>query len=100
MKRLMTIALLMITATVYAAGQQYYSYPDATTLKTADRVLIYQNASGSRNITGSVLKRDVNTEPVLRGKFGRYTATGGTKWDGRTYMYFKGQKLVITPVAP
>jgi hypothetical protein len=56
MKNLIIFTLLFVAATVFAAGQQYYSYPDATRFKADDRMLIYQNASGSRNLTGAGLK--------------------------------------------
>lgn len=56
MKRLLIITLVLIAATAYSAGKQYYDYPDATVLNNTDRMLIYQNASGSRNLTGTGLK--------------------------------------------
>ena len=55
MKKLMIVALLMLTASAFAAGKQYYDYPDSPRLYDNARVLIYNNASGSRNITGAKL---------------------------------------------
>lgn len=60
MKRLITLSLLLISAaTALAGSKQYYTYPAAEALKDGDKILVYQNISGSRNITGAALRRNV-----------------------------------------
>ena len=71
MKRLIIIALLFVTATAYAAGQQYYNYPNAGPIKNNDRILIYQNASGSRNLTGRQLHRDISPRSMSNYSTGK-----------------------------
>lgn len=88
MKRLIIITLLIaITATAYAATTQYYAFPDANKMYDTDRILVFQNASGSRNLTGSKLKSQVLTfanmsgATTIKGSLnttGQITATLGT----------------------
>ncbi len=72
MKKLIYVIFLFAVAVAWAAdppaSKQYYSYPTTGTLRDADRLLVYKNNSGSRNITGAALKSQINTEPVIRGK--------------------------------
>jgi hypothetical protein len=56
MKRLYIIAAIMLCAVAAQAAQLYYQFPDAARLNDTDRVLVYQNSSGSRNLTGAMLK--------------------------------------------
>ena len=94
MKRLVITAILTLAATGYAATVQYFGYPDAKHLKDADRILVYQNSSGSKNITGQRLKEQVNNNPIFK------SATSATI--PRTYMYFRKSDgaLIVTPVKP
>jgi len=56
MQRLITICLIFIAAVSFAATTQYYGFPDAVRMKANDRILMYPNASGSRNLTGTQFK--------------------------------------------
>jgi len=78
MKQLILIALLMITATAFAAGKQYYDYPDSPRLYDDARLLVYNNSSGSRNITGAKLKSEINTNPVMNAFINHSTALRST----------------------
>ncbi len=57
-KALLILLMALTTSTAVAADRTYYSYPDATTLPDAGRILIY-DGSASKNITGSKLKSEV-----------------------------------------
>lgn len=59
MKKLLIIAILMLTAAVCMAAQQYYGFPTVNTLRDDARVLIYSNLS-SKNITGLTLKQEIS----------------------------------------
>jgi hypothetical protein len=56
MKRLIIIALIMTVTAAFAASQKLYDLPTATKLNDDDRMYLYQNASGSKNLTGAGLK--------------------------------------------
>ena len=108
MKQLILIALLMITATAFAAGKQYYDYPDSPRLYDDARLLVYNNSSGSRNITGAKLKSEIHTNPVMKGPFVNYSGettdvngvpTGVKEYKNSTpYMYIRASDgaVVIT----
>jgi hypothetical protein len=53
-----------------AVDKTYYSYPTAKRLRDTARVLMYDNLSGSRNVTGTLIRRD-----VLGGNVGVNTNT-------------------------
>ena len=58
MNRLILVALLLAAAVVcVAAPVTYFSYPTTTVIRDGARVLIWDNLSGSRNVTGSTLKQ-------------------------------------------
>lgn len=67
MKKSIVILLLAVVAlAAHAAGpKQYYDYPDATRLRDGSRMLIYDNLSGNRNITGAKLKEELSSSPVV-----------------------------------
>lgn len=67
MKKLIVILLLAVVAlAAHAAGpRQYYDYPDAARLRDGSRMLIYDNLSGNRNITGAKLKEELSSSPVV-----------------------------------
>jgi hypothetical protein len=77
-QRLLVLASLLITATVFAAGKQYYEYPDAWQFKNNDRMLIYQNGSGSRNLTGSGLKSVIYQTAWTPGQVKVFQATSSS----------------------
>ena len=58
------IALLLLPAMAFAASQQYYNYPDATTMPDNGRVLMYDPALGSRNVTGAKLRTSPSDTPI------------------------------------
>ena len=118
MKKLLILTIIMAVAAIsLAAEKTYYSYPTAIRLRESARFLVYDNLSGSRNITAAAIKESVNTEPVLKGRYGNYSSVIYKRYSSndqalisfgrysatrsnRTYMYFIGNKLVITPKAP
>lgn len=61
MKRLLIISILLSVCTAWAATSPYYQYPDAVRLNDTDRMLVYQNVTGSRNITGAKLKSTLSS---------------------------------------
>lgn len=69
MKRLIVMLLLFAAAlAAHAAGpRQYYDYPDAARLRDSSRILMYDNLSGSRNITGAKLRAELSSQPVILG---------------------------------
>lgn len=69
MKKLVFLVLLMTSClAAYAAGpRQYYDYPDAVRIRDESRLLIYDNLSGSRNLTGAKLKEELSSQPVVFG---------------------------------
>lgn len=56
MKKLCIITAIMFCAVSIQGASLYYQFPDARQFKDDDRMLIYQNASGNRNLTGAGLK--------------------------------------------
>ena len=58
------IFMLMLPITVHAAGVQYYSYPDATTVPDNGRILMYDPATGSKNITGATIRTTPSDTPL------------------------------------
>lgn len=95
MKKLALFAVCFSAAVTLAAAADksyYFTKPDAATLPADGRILMYDPADGGsdKNITGAVLKQQVNTTPVLRS----YSAAD------RAYVYFVGSKLVVTTVKP
>lgn len=86
MKKLIIIIAIIAAATVAGAAQQYYNYPDAQTLPDNGRMLIYDNGT-SKNITGSKLKQQVNSNPTFRNISSAASPT--------TCMYFDGPAMVI-----
>lgn len=73
--------ILLIAGAAWAVEKKYYEYPNATSIKDDDRILAYQNISGSRNITGKQIKDLVSGGVDVSGKldkgiFDNYTAKG------------------------
>lgn len=73
---LILCALLLPAVAIQAATMQYYSYPTVKRLYDNSRVLIYANASGSRNITGAQLKSEIVTQSSVNAAIA--TATNAT----------------------
>lgn len=67
MKRFYIIAAIFACAVSVQAAQLYYQFPDATVLNNADRMLIYQNNSGSKNLTGARLKQEILKNATVTG---------------------------------
>lgn len=99
MKRLLIIAILMSAVCAYAAGKQYYNYPDSPRLYDDARIQIYNNDSGSRNITGQLLKEQINNNPMFKSPVFNSSTSAASL---RTYMYFRQSDgaLVITGTPP
>ncbi|MBC7963798.1 MAG: hypothetical protein H7Y05_12740 [Steroidobacteraceae bacterium] len=60
MKRLIITALLMLVAAACFAAAPWYTVPNAKRLYDDSRIMVYTNASGTRNLTGLQLKQDLN----------------------------------------
>ncbi|MBC7964233.1 MAG: hypothetical protein H7Y05_14975 [Steroidobacteraceae bacterium] len=60
MNRLIILCILIVSAVfAQAATMQYYSYPNAKRMRDTGRVLMYDNLSGSRNLTGAQIRSEV-----------------------------------------
>jgi hypothetical protein len=80
MKRLIIMVLIMATGCAFAASQKIYEFPDAGKMKDSDRVYIYQNASGNRNLTGSQFKYEALGGDGVMVKMAMNTYT--SQWAG------------------
>lgn len=64
MKRLIIALLLLLPAVSIAASKQYYDYPVATSVPDSGKFLMYDPATGSKNVTGSTLRTTPSDTPI------------------------------------
>lgn len=71
MKKLYIITAVVLFAASIQAAQLIYQFPDAGKMKDTDRVYVYQNASGNRNLTGSQFKYEAlgGDNPMVKQAF-------------------------------
>ena len=121
MKTLYIITAIVFCAASLHAAQLYYQFSDAQRLNNTDRVLIYQNSSGNRNITGAMLRSEIlagnaasaTTAGAMASPYGNYsttvpiytsTATSSildhysTARTHGSQVFFVGPKLVIRTI--
>jgi len=72
------IAAVLVTAAI-AADKTYYSYPDATTLPADGRILMYDPATGSKNITGATLTSEITSGAACTTIFDGTTGSPGPR---------------------
>lgn len=63
MKKLI-IALILMATTAVAADRTYYSYSESTTVPDNGKFLMYDPATGSKNVTGSTLRTTASDTPI------------------------------------
>jgi hypothetical protein len=114
MNRLLLITLILAATTALAATQKLQELPLIGTLRSNSRVYVYDSLSGNRNISGSNLKKQINSEPVLRSPYGNYSmitqynsySSNGVPTQyryssikyNRVKVFFEGNKLILRPV--
>jgi hypothetical protein len=79
MVRRAIILILLAAATVYAVDKPYYQFPDAIRLRDSARILVYDNLSGSRNITGAKLRSELGADTSSKldvTRFANYSSKG------------------------
>lgn len=61
------IVMFLVLVSIAAYAAQFYSYPDAASLRDTSRLLVFDNLSGVRNITGAKLRSEVVTQTAVLG---------------------------------
>lgn len=99
------IFMLMLPITVQAAGVQYYSYPDATTVPDNGRILMYDPATGSKNITGATIRTTPSDTPLTAqpisgtNPYKRVAEFKNSSGVITSYITANGTMVLGTPVA-
>lgn len=96
MKKLYILTAILLCAATLQAASLYYQFPDATQFKNDDRLLIYQNASGSRNLTGAGLKSVIYQTAWPQGSVKVFQATSSSITSNQLVSVVRNRRGVIT----
>lgn len=96
--------LLIFAVNAFAADRTYYSYPDATTVPDNARILMYDPATGSRNVTGAKLRESVSdtpisSQPIDSSPYKRVAEFKDSTGKITSYIQANGTLVLGTPVA-
>lgn len=116
MKKLYIVTALILCAVSIQAAQLYYQFPDAAKMRTTDRMMIWQNNSGNRNLTGAQFQYEAvgGDSPLVKQALSSYSSanpnTGNSIYRrifevksraGKILQYITaaGETTIGTPVA-
>jgi hypothetical protein len=90
--RLLVIAILFVSAVAaLAADKYYYQYPNAVRMRDTARIQMYDNLSGTRNITGSMMRYEATggDEAFVKQAHSRYSSTSGLTPNSQYHRIFE-----------